>query len=94
MLECLLIFFSKHDYCLCIDLQLSDRQKPRGNVEERQESLNSIDPMMLQPEWRDHLPKMGLNGKYVGDDYILCSGMCTPLESGHYYGIYLVSCDP
>jgi hypothetical protein len=46
------------------------RQGPRGNVEDRRG--NSIDPMKIRVDWRDHFPKLGLDGKYIGDLYPLC----------------------
>lgn len=49
-------------------------QGVRGNVDER-ESTNSIDPMKVRIEWRDHFPKMGLNGQYIGDGYQLCKDL-------------------
>ena len=45
----------------------------RGNIEEQEGNKNSIDPMMIQIEWRDRYPKMGLDGKYVGDQYMICA---------------------
>lgn len=47
-------------------------QQQRGNTEERGQR-NNIDPMAVQVEWRDQLPKMGLNGNYIGDGYPLCN---------------------
>ena len=51
------------------------RQSQRGNTEERGVGINVIDPMAIQIEWRDQFPKMGLDGKYVGDEYALCSDL-------------------
>ncbi len=51
------------------------QQGPRGNVEERERGNNSIDPMKIRISWRDHYPKMGLDGKYVGDGVPLCSDL-------------------
>lgn len=48
------------------------RQQQRGNVEERGINMNTIDPMAIHLPWRDQYPKMGLNGKYIGDQYALC----------------------
>jgi hypothetical protein len=45
----------------------------RGNIEEQEEYKNSIDPMRIQIEWRDRYPKMGLDGQYVGDQYMICA---------------------
>jgi hypothetical protein len=49
-------------------------QMQRGNTEERG-SMNSLDPMAIHLPWRDQFPKMGLDGKYVGDEYALCSDL-------------------
>jgi Protein of unknown function (DUF1800) len=43
----------------------------RGNVENYY--WNHIDPMKIMIEYRDILPKMGLDRKYVGDGYPLCA---------------------
>lgn len=51
------------------------RQSGRGNVEDRDPSKNSIDPMRIKISWRDQLPKMGLDGKYVGDGYVTCDDL-------------------
>lgn len=51
------------------------RQYLRGNIEQQENSRNSIDPMMLMIETRDMFPKMGLDGQYVGDRYMLCSDL-------------------
>ena len=51
------------------------QQGPRGNFEEREQGNNSIDPMKINIKWRDHQPKMGLDGKYIGDGYPLCSDL-------------------
>jgi hypothetical protein len=48
------------------------RRSRRGNIED-QYIANRIDPMMIDLELRDMYPKMGLNGKYIGDGYPLCS---------------------
>ena len=29
--------------------------------------------MRIQVEWRDCYPKMGLDGQYVGDKYMICA---------------------
>jgi hypothetical protein len=50
------------------------RRSRRGNIED-QYIANRIDPMMIDLELRDLYPKMGLNGKYIGDGYPLCSDM-------------------
>ena len=54
------------------------RQDLRGNIEEQEAEiggLNTIDPMKIIPNWRDHYPKMGLDGQYVGDKHMLCSDL-------------------
>lgn len=48
------------------------RRGARGNIEGGDGDSNSIDPMKIRIEWRDHYPKMGLDGKYIGDGYPLC----------------------
>ena len=50
-----------------------DRQGFRGNIEETEKFLNNIDPMKIQIQWRDQYPKLGLDGKYVGDQYMMCA---------------------
>ncbi len=42
------------------------RQQLRGNIEEQEGGLNSIDPMKVFISWRDRFPKMGMDKKYVG----------------------------
>jgi len=49
------------------------RQPARGNIEIHDWGSNRIDPMALDPRWRDVFPKMDLNGGYIGDLYPLCS---------------------
>jgi uncharacterized protein (DUF1501 family)/uncharacterized protein (DUF1800 family) len=46
----------------------------RGNIEIQldYEYKNYLDPLEIVKEWRDPFPKMGLNGKYIGDGYPLC----------------------
>jgi uncharacterized protein (DUF1501 family)/uncharacterized protein (DUF1800 family) len=51
------------------------RQPGRGNVEDRDPSGNSIDPMRIKIGWRDQSPKMGLDGKYIGDGYVPCEDL-------------------
>ena len=46
----------------------------RGNIEMRF-SGNNIDPMLLDALWRDSLPKLGLDGFYIGDGLPLCSDL-------------------
>lgn len=49
-------------------------QRNRGNLEDATESIrdNFVDPMRIDRTTRDPYPKMGLNGKYIGDGYPLC----------------------
>jgi hypothetical protein len=54
-------------------IHLIERQELRGNIEDGGKKENKIDPMKIQPQWRDHHPKFGLDGKYIGDEYIICS---------------------
>lgn len=51
------------------------RRATRGNIEGGNDGGNSIDPMKIRIEWRDHYPKMGLKGKYIGDGYPLCQDL-------------------
>jgi len=52
------------------------RQSDRGNIENwRDQYLNRIDPMTINPSWRDVFPKMDLLGGYIGDSYPLCSDL-------------------
>lgn len=60
------------------------RQNRRGNFEERVDESNSIDPMKIIPSWRDRYPKMGLNGSFIGENYMLCEDM--PLRPFLYPG--------
>ena len=53
-------------------------QNIRGNTEVQ--TKNTVDPMAIVAEWRDRLPKMGLDTTYVGDGYPLCSD----LPWGHF----------
>ena len=46
-------------------------QHGRGNKDDP--FSNHIDPMDIEPLWRDVFPKMGLGGHYVGDGYPLCA---------------------
>mmetsp|Transcript_662 Transcript_662/g.1594 ORF Transcript_662/g.1594 Transcript_662/m.1594 type:complete len:2342 (-) Transcript_662:143-7168(-) len=47
--------------------------KRRGNSVAQ--NGNRLDPMTVVPKWRDQFPKMGLNGKYIGDGYPLCADL-------------------
>lgn len=49
-------------------------QTQRGNTEAKG-TANTIDPMAIQLQWRDQLPKMGLDRKYIGDGYPLCDDL-------------------
>jgi hypothetical protein len=52
------------------------RQERRSNIElGGDEDVNRIDPMRINPEWRDVFPKMDLNGGFIGDSYTLCSDL-------------------
>merc|ERR1712232_189391 len=44
----------------------------RGNIE-AENIHNHVDPMKIEVEYRDMFPKMGMNGKYIGDQYPRCS---------------------
>lgn len=50
------------------------RSGRRGNIEELLR-INQIDPLKVVSAWRDRLPKYGLDGKYVGDGYLLCADL-------------------
>ena len=62
------------------------RRNRRGNIED-QYIANGIDPMMIDIELRDVYPKMGLNRKYIGDGYPLCSDIAkgSLFEKGSTY---------
>jgi cullin-associated NEDD8-dissociated protein 1 len=62
----LIDIFLKNNY-------LKDRQELRGNIEEQETYQNSIDPMRINVSWRDQFPKLGIDGIYVGDQYMLCA---------------------
>jgi hypothetical protein len=52
------------------------RQSLRGNIEVWDgDPVNRIDPLAIEPRWRDVFPKMNLYGGYVGDGYPLCSDL-------------------
>ena len=44
-------------------------QPLRGNAAAK---TNRVDPMNINPKWRDPLPKMGVRGEYIGHGYPLC----------------------
>ena len=46
----------------------------RGNIENLWH-LNHVDPMKINMDFRDIFPKMGLDRKYIGDGYPLCSDL-------------------
>ena len=49
------------------------RQPTRANFEmENRGTRNSIDPMRIEPDDRDFLPKIDLHDGYIGDSYPLC----------------------
>ena len=50
-----------------------ERQETRGNIEEGIDNENNIDPMKIQIQSRDRYPKLGLDGNYVGDQYMMCA---------------------
>ena len=54
-----------------------NNQEKRRNVENvdgaAEGAANSIDPLRLQPYWRDPFPKLDLHGGYIGDGYPLCA---------------------
>lgn len=39
------------------------------------ESVNELDPMLIDQRWRDIFPKLGLNQVYIGDGLPLCSDL-------------------
>jgi len=51
------------------------RQSARGNIENWDWYPNRIDPLTINPTWRDVFPKMDLFGGYIGDAYPLCSDL-------------------
>lgn len=55
--------------------QITERQDVRGNIEANGVYKNFIDPMRIQVQWRDRYPKLGLDGKYVGDHYPICADL-------------------
>jgi len=54
-----------------------ERRKKRSNVENFVPGPNSnrIDPLMINPEWRDVFPKTDLSGGFLGDKYPLCEDL-------------------
>jgi len=71
------------------------RQAKRGNIES-QDDNNRVDPMKIEAEWRDKFPKMGLDGKYIGDKYPLCSDLPSKhfLKKGAKYRLLGISNSP
>eukprot|EP00957_Ditylum_brightwellii_P068274 5184019-Ditylum_brightwellii.AAC.1 len=52
-----------------------DVQNTRGNIE-IPGNINLIDPMKIEPQWRDKFPKQNLEGGYIGDHlYPLCEDL-------------------
>ena len=52
------------------------RQSARGNIENwRDQHINRIDPMAIEPTFRDVSLKMDLFGGYIGDSHPLCSDL-------------------
>jgi hypothetical protein len=52
------------------------QQERRGNIELGGDwEPNRIDPMRINPYWRDVYPKMDLNDGFIGDSYPLCSDL-------------------
>ena len=51
-----------------------DQQPARGNIENPggDNSYNHIDPLWVQPTWRDSFPKLALHGRHIGDSYPAC----------------------
>lgn len=62
------------------------RAPVRGNIEGLG-FVNHIDPMLLNAEWHDSFPKLGLDNHYVGDGLPLCSDLPQRhfLKSGAVY---------
>ncbi|KAL3921612.1 MAG: hypothetical protein SGILL_002660 [Bacillariaceae sp.] len=48
------------------------RQSDRGNIDGH---YNLVDPLKTRADYKDHLPKMGLDSQYIGDGYPLCSDL-------------------
>ena len=49
---------------------------PRGNKQIRgTTNTNGVDPMTIDVRYRDMFPKMGLNGRYIGDGFPLCADL-------------------
>lgn len=46
-----------------------DLQPRRSNIEGRD---NRLDPMKIEPLWRDRFPKSDSTGGYIGDRYVKC----------------------
>lgn len=51
------------------------RQSSRGNIENWNGYPNRIDPLYINPRWRDVFPKMDLFAGYIGDSYPLCADL-------------------
>ena len=54
-----------------------DHQLMRGNIETNRDikSRNDVDPMRINPDWRDSFPKMNLYGGHLGDKLPLCKDL-------------------
>ena len=70
-----------HDMCVCVSvlsfqnkLQLKKRPS-RSNIELGIPTVNNIDPLKINQNYRDHTPKTDLSGGYLGDTVQLCSEM-------------------
>ena len=49
---------------------------PRGNKQMRGTgNINGVDPLTIDVRYRDMFPKMGLNGRYIGDGFPLCADL-------------------
>jgi hypothetical protein len=72
-----------------------ESRKLRGNIENVY-TTNNIDPMRINMEYRDVLPKMGLDRKYVGDGFPLCADLPAKhfLKKGATYRLLGRSPDP
>ena len=55
------------------------RRGSRSNIELQTPPSNSIEPLKINRNYRDHTPKTDLRGGYLGDNVQLCSEM--PLKS-------------
>jgi len=51
------------------------QQEQRGNIELWEWEPNRIDPLRINPRWRDVFPKQNLYNGFIGDSYPLCSDL-------------------